>query len=70
MGPCYRYCSVTGGRNAGIHVFLGCDNDRTDPSSTIDTSSRDHSILRVMVCPGYLLAYWCAMGLDQIVEMY
>jgi hypothetical protein len=42
-------CSVTGGRNAGINIFLGCDNDRANPSSTVDTSDRDHAILRIML---------------------
>ena len=42
-------CSVTGGRNSGVHIFLGCDNDESNPSSTIDTSDRGHLILRIMV---------------------
>ena len=42
-------CSVTGGRNAGISIFLGCDDGRGSPSSTVGASDRSHAILRVIM---------------------
>ncbi len=44
-------CSVSQGRNAGIHIFLGCENsgDRASSFSTINTQARGHSIIRVVM---------------------
>ena len=43
-------CSVAQGRNAGIHIFLGCEDSSDDASfSTINTQARGHSIIRVVM---------------------
>lgn len=43
-------CSVARGQNAGIHIFLGCENsDESASFSTINTQARGHSVIRIVM---------------------
>ena len=63
--PADRGCRVTSGTNAGIHIFLGCDNDRQSPSSTVDTSSEEHAV-NTTACKR-LLSLGCVAHTDGAV---